>query len=104
MSAGQWFQEVLAGQCMPRPQEHAQGWGQAFAASQNSYQYFFNPCEILSLHGSPSTCLGRNHWSPKPWQKEPSPPQQSSQAGFIVCWGICSVSKSAHSLYDIVYF
>lgn len=61
-----------------------------------------------SLHGSRSTCLGRNLRNPKPWQKEPSPPWQNSQAGFAVYWGIVSVSKDqvlpAHSLYVSVYF
>lgn len=40
--------------------------------------------------------------------KRSSPPWQSSQAGFVVCWGICKVNKGqalpAHSLDVIVYF
>lgn len=64
--------------------------------------------QAIPAWGSPSPGLGRNLWSPKPWQKQPSPPWQSSRAGFVVCWDICSFSKGqvlpAHSLYVVVYF
>lgn len=53
MSVGQWLQEVLAGQWVPRPQED--GARPAFAARKNPDQYFLNPSEILS-HCSPEVC------------------------------------------------